>query len=76
MKEFLQYISRYAVNDKQVIISVMERVRVVDKKHADRIIESELLIQFEIYTWLLLKLRIYDEENDNILYLKAFKVIK
>ena len=64
------------MNDKQVIISVMERVRLVEKKQADKIIESELLIQFEIFVWLLIKLSIYDEENDSILYFKALKVKK
>ncbi|CAF1109792.1 unnamed protein product [Brachionus calyciflorus] len=48
--ELCKKIRRYNINEKQVVISVIERIRVVEKTEVEETIESELLRQFDFLT--------------------------
>ncbi|RNA19708.1 hypothetical protein BpHYR1_035541 [Brachionus plicatilis] len=55
-------IKRYTLNEKDLLIVIRDSIVLNEKKNADEIIE-----------WQLFKNRIYDEENDKLLFFAALK---
>jgi hypothetical protein len=62
------------VNDNKILLLLLDSLFLVDQLKADELIIWELLKNFELSTAFLLKLNIYNEDTNQILYFKALKV--
>ena len=65
---------RFHVDQRYMIVIVKNAIRLVEIKDADAFIEWELLKNFDLLTYLLFRFGLYDEINDTIMLLQAFKV--
>jgi len=68
------YKSRYQVNDNKLLILLSESLYLIEPEKAKDLIVWQLLKNFDIWTAFLIKINLYDEQMNQILYIRAFKV--
>jgi|LakMenEpi03Aug12_release.lakeMendotaPanAssembly.Ray.scaffolds.fasta_scaffold4198613_1 hypothetical protein len=71
-----KFSTRYHYNETHVLILVDDQVYRPNKLMAEATIDKALFQQLHIYIFFLRWMYLYDESNDCILYLSAFKVYK
>ncbi|RNA34716.1 hypothetical protein BpHYR1_046268, partial [Brachionus plicatilis] len=71
--DYCRKIKRYNINEKYVLMTVVENMIFTERKKADNVISNELFENSHYFTWILLKLHIYLEESDKIDFFKATK---
>lgn len=63
------------MNPEQSIIVIDDNIKLVQNKHINNVISSELLRNHNFLTWVMFKLDFYDSEHDEIKCWEALKVI-
>lgn len=72
---FFNFFFSFIVNEKKVIIVVGEIIKLVDNKKANSEIGWELIKNYDYMCWFIFKMNLYDEINDEFLFLKAILVL-